>query len=60
MKRSRLKVGGGSFLSSHDPRELLGIGQRNRIDCLEIRWPQPSNKVDVFTDLAVDRYISIV
>ncbi len=24
--RSRMKVGGGSFLSSHDPRMVLGLG----------------------------------
>ena len=26
VKRSRLKTAGGSYLSSHDPREILGIG----------------------------------
>ena len=60
LKRSRLKTGGGSYLSSHDPREVLGIGPRNRIDRLEIRWPQPSSRVDVFTNLPLDRYITIV
>ncbi len=60
LRRSRLKTGGGSFLSSHDPREVLGIGARTKIDRLEIRWPQPSTRVDVFTDLPIDRYITIV
>ncbi len=60
LKRRRLKVGGGSYLSSHDPREVLGIGPRNKIDKLEIRWPKPSNRVDVFTELPIDRYIRIV
>ena len=60
LKRSRLKVGGGSYLSSHDPREVLGIGARTKIDRLEIRWPQPSTRIDVFTDLPIDRYITIV
>ena len=60
LKRTRLKVGGGSYLSSHDPREVLGIGNRSRIDRLEIRWPSPSTRVDTFTDLAPDRYITIV
>jgi hypothetical protein len=59
LKRSRLKTAGGSFLSSHDPREVLGIGVHNKIDRLEIRWPLPSTRVDVFTDLPVDRYITI-
>jgi enediyne biosynthesis protein E4 len=60
LKRSRLKTGGGSYLSSHDPREVLGIGSRARIDRLEIRWPQPSGRVETFTDLPIDRYITIV
>lgn len=59
-KRSRLKTGGGSYLSSHDPREVLGIGQATKIDRLEIHWPQPSNRVETFTNLAADRYITIV
>ncbi len=37
LKRSRMKVGGGSYLSSHDPRMVLGIGQRTKIDLLETR-----------------------
>ena len=60
LRRSRLKVGGGSYLSSHDPREVLGIGKRTKIDKLEIRWPQPSGRVETFTDLPIDRYITIV
>src|SRR5262249_50829763 len=60
LKRSRLKVGGGSYLASHDPREVLGIGARTKIDRLEIRWPQPSARVDVFSDVPIDRYITIV
>ena len=60
LKRSRLKVGGGSYLSSHDPREVLGLGKQKKIDKLEIRWPQPSGRTETFTDLPVDRYITIV
>src|SRR5207247_7679480 len=36
LKRSRMKVGGGSYLSSHDPRIVLGIGQRKKIDWGEV------------------------
>ncbi|HEX2662340.1 MAG TPA: CRTAC1 family protein [Candidatus Acidoferrum sp.] len=60
LKRSRLKVGGGSYLSSHDPREVLGIGKHVKIDSLEVRWPLPSGRVETFTDLPIDRYITIV
>ncbi len=60
VRRSRLKVGGGSYLASHDPREVLGIGVRTRIDWLEITWPQPSGLVEKFTDLPIDQYITLV
>jgi hypothetical protein len=55
-----MKVGGGSFLSSHDPRLVLGTGKQNKIAWLEVRWPQPSGAVERFTDLPIDRYITIV
>jgi len=60
LKRGRLKTGGGSYLASHDPRMVLGIGKRAKIDRLEIHWPQPSGRVDVFTEVPIDRYITIV
>ncbi|MDE3179688.1 MAG: CRTAC1 family protein [Acidobacteriota bacterium] len=59
LERSRLKVGGGSYLAAHDPREVLGIGGRSRIDRLEIRWPLPSGRDETFTQLPIDRYITI-
>jgi hypothetical protein len=60
LKRSRMKVGGGSYLSSHDPRMVVGFGQRPKIDVLEVKWPQPSTLVERFTDLPVNRYVTIV
>jgi hypothetical protein len=60
LKRERMKVGGGSFLSSHDPRVVLGVGKRTKIDWLEVRWPQPAGTVERFTNLPIDRYIKIV
>jgi enediyne biosynthesis protein E4 len=59
LKRTRMKVGGGSFLSSHDPRIVLSIAQHPKIDWLEVKWPQPSGGVERFTDLPLDRYITI-
>ena len=54
------KVGGGSYLSSHDPRVVLGLGQRTKIDWMEVKWPNPSGKTERFTNLPTDRYITIV
>ncbi len=59
-KRFRLKNNGGSYLSSHDPREVLGIGKAAKIDLLEIYWPAPSKRVDKFTNVPVNSYIRIV
>jgi enediyne biosynthesis protein E4 len=58
--RSRVKNGGGSFLSSHDPREVLGIGREEKLEWLEVKWPQPGGGTERFTGLPVDRYITIV
>jgi hypothetical protein len=58
--RSRLKNSGGSYLSSHDPREVLGLGAATRADWVEIRWPAPSTRIDRFTALPTDRYVTIM
>jgi hypothetical protein len=55
-----MKVGGGSYLSSHDPRMVLGIGKRTKLDWLEVQWPQPSGKTERISELPIDRYITIV
>src|SRR5207247_918804 len=58
--RQRLKNNVGSYLSSHDLREVLGIGTATQVDELEIRWPAPSRRVDKFTNLAPNRYVRVV
>lgn len=60
LKRHKTKVGGGSYLSSHDPRMVLGLGQHTKLDWIEVHWPQPSGKVERFTGLPIDRYITII
>jgi hypothetical protein len=56
----RLKNAGGSFMSSHDPREVIGLGRTGKVDWLEIRWPRPSERVDRFTSVPINRYITVV
>jgi hypothetical protein len=58
VKRSRLKTGGGSYLSSHDPREILGVGAAAKIDSIEIRWP--SGTIDKLTNPPLNRYVKVV
>jgi hypothetical protein len=58
VRRSRLKTGGGSYLASHDPREVLGLGEASKADSVEIRWP--SGKVDKLTAPPVNKYVTVV
>ena len=59
-KRIRFKVGGGSYLSTHDPREVLGLGTATSVDWIEVKWPQPSGRVERFTNIPIDRYVRVV
>ncbi|HEX8502399.1 MAG TPA: CRTAC1 family protein [Pyrinomonadaceae bacterium] len=56
--RSRLKTGGGSYLASHDPREVLGLGAATKADSVEIRWP--SGRVDRLANPPADTYVRVV
>jgi enediyne biosynthesis protein E4 len=60
LKQSRMKVGGGSYLSAHDPRVVLGLGKQTQVDWLEIKWPLPSGRVQRFTRLPINRYVTII
>lgn len=58
VKRSRLKTSGGSYLASHDPREVLGLGRAAKVDSVEIRWP--SGRVDKLANPPIDTYVRVV
>ena len=60
LRASRIKAGGGSYLSSHDPRMVLGIGPRHGIDWVEVKWPGPSTLTERFVDLPINRYVTLV
>jgi enediyne biosynthesis protein E4 len=55
---SRLKTNGGSYLASHDPREILGLGKAAKVDSVEIRWP--SGKIDKLANLPLNGYVKVV
>ncbi len=48
---------GGSYLSSHDPRVHVGLGDTNSIDRIEIVWPD--GQIEDFVGLSVDRVQTI-
>jgi hypothetical protein len=58
-ERSRYVAAGASFMSAHDPRIVLGLGPRAKLDWLEIAWPQPSGKTQRFENPPVDRYLTL-
>ena len=59
VKRSRLKTSGGSYLSAHDPREILGLGRADKLDWVHIRWPAPSIREERF-EVPIGRYTTVV
>jgi len=58
--RRRYKANGGSYLSSHDMREVLGIGTATKVNWIEVKWPPPSGRVERITEVPIDRYVTIV
>ncbi len=47
-----------SYLSSNDPRMHFGLGKQNRVEKIEVRWPD--GKVEEFGNLEVNQYLTIV
>ncbi len=47
----------GSYLSSNDPRIVVGLGAARGIRSIEVRWP--SGRVQTITNPPIDRYIHI-
>jgi hypothetical protein len=56
-RRERLRSAGGSYLGSHDERELLGLGSNQQAD-LEVKWP--SGAVDRISGVRAGRYYRLV
>ena len=59
MLRSHFKTGGGSYLSAHDPRVVLGLGKQTKLEWVEIQWPKPSSRRERFTIAGVNRYVTM-
>ena len=53
-----LKTAGGSFLSSHDPRVIMGTA-KTQIDWIEVQWPGPSKSLDRIEKPGMNQYITI-
>ena len=48
---------GGSYYSQNDLRVHFGLGKRDKVKTLEVRWP--SGQVDTLTDIAANQFITV-
>ncbi|HKP12589.1 MAG TPA: CRTAC1 family protein, partial [Blastocatellia bacterium] len=48
---------GGSYYSQNDLRVHFGLGKRDKIKTLEVRWP--SGQVDTLSDVAANQFITV-
>jgi hypothetical protein len=50
--------GGGSYLSQNDLRIHFGLGAADKVDVLDVRWP--NGKVESMKDVAADKIYTII
>jgi enediyne biosynthesis protein E4 len=55
--RTKVRVGGSSYLSASDPRLLFGVGEGLRVDQVEVRWP--NGRLERFSGFAVRQYVTL-
>ena len=48
---------GGSYLSQNDARLHFGLEKRQKVDRVEVRWPDGA--IETLTDVAANRFITI-
>jgi len=48
---------GGSYYSQNDLRVHFGLGKRDKVKTLEVRWP--SGQVDTLADVAANQFITV-
>ncbi len=51
-------LGGTSYCSSHDKRLFFGLGERTKVDLIEVKWP--SGLMDHVRDIAANQFLSIL
>lgn len=59
VQHSLFRRGGGSYLSSSDPRELLGLASSAVAEWIQVQWPAPNGRTDRFEHVTADRYYSL-
>jgi enediyne biosynthesis protein E4 len=56
-RRTKQLLGGTSYCSASDLRLLFGLGDSQKVDGIEVRWP--SGVVTTTHDVAIDRYLTL-
>jgi hypothetical protein len=51
----RFVQGGGSYYSAHDRRLLIGLGAAEKVDEVQVRWPNSAKTVQRFGPLQAGR-----
>jgi enediyne biosynthesis protein E4 len=54
------KRGGGSYLYSCDPRDVLGLGPAEYADWIQVQWPTAIRRTDRFEHMRAGKYYSLV
>jgi len=57
-RQMRFAVGGGSYLSSNDPRHVFGLGPATHAGRLTVHWP--NGQTQHWDGLGIDRYWRLV
>ena len=52
------KMSATSYLSQNDPRLHFGLGQRNKVDEVTVKWP--SGKVQKLKDVKINQLVTVV
>jgi hypothetical protein len=56
-RRTKQLLGGTSYCSTSDLRLLFGLGNEQKVDEIEVRWP--SGIITTLKDVAVNHYLTI-
>jgi len=57
-RRTKQRLGGGSYCSASDPRLLFGLGANKNVDEVEVKWP--SGKINIVKNVRADQYVTII
>jgi len=47
----------GSYLSSNDPRVLVGLGTDERVDAVRVYWPD--GKQEIWSEVTLNHYVTL-